>query len=92
LLNSPKGREREAALVRAPPLTLIATIPVAMRRAEVGDEGRVCMIANTPSDDLSFICIAGAAEIVRVPIGNGPKHITVARIPLAVVAGLRTPR
>jgi DNA-binding beta-propeller fold protein YncE len=80
-----------AALVRAPALTLIATIPVGDGPgwAEVGDAGRVCLIANTRSDDLSIISISNRAEIVRLPTGNGPKHITVARIPPAVLAAFK---
>lgn len=80
-----------AALVGAPALTLIATIPVgdAPGWAEVADAGRVCLMANARSDDLSIISVAKRAEIVRLPIGNGPKHITVARLPQAVVAALK---
>jgi DNA-binding beta-propeller fold protein YncE len=80
-----------AALVRAPDLTLIATIPVgdAPGWAETADNGRVCLIANTRSDDLSIISIAERKEIVRLPIGDGPKHITVARIPASVVAAIK---
>jgi DNA-binding beta-propeller fold protein YncE len=80
-----------AALVRAPALTLIATIPVgdAPGWAETADNGRVCLIANTRSDNLSIISIADRAEVVRLPIGNGPKHITVARLPAAVVAAFK---
>ena len=83
-----------AALVRAPALTLMATLPVgdAPGWAEVADGGRVCLIANTRSDDLSIISIPGRSEIVRLPIGNGPKHITVARIPAAVIASFRAQR
>lgn len=78
-----------AALVRTPALTLIATIPVGDGPgwAEVADNGGVCLIANTRSDDLSIISIANRAETTRLPTGNGPKHITVARIPTAVLAG-----
>ena len=81
-----------AALVRAPALTLIATIPVGDGPgwAEVGDAGRVCLIANTRSDDLSIISISNRTEIGRLPTGNGPKHITVARIPSAVLAAFKT--
>jgi DNA-binding beta-propeller fold protein YncE len=80
-----------AALVRAPELTLIATVPVgdAPGWAETADKGRVCLIANTRSDDLSIISIPERTEIVRLPIGKGPKHITVARIPASVVAALK---
>ncbi|MEP7270809.1 MAG: serine/threonine protein kinase [Acidobacteriota bacterium] len=80
-----------AALVRAPELTLIATIPVgdAPGWSETAQNGRVCLIANTRSDDLSIISISDRAEIVRLPIGNGPKHITVARIPASVIAAFK---
>jgi DNA-binding beta-propeller fold protein YncE len=80
-----------AALVRAPELTLIATIPVgdAPGWAEIADNGQVCLIANTRSDDLSIISIAKRTEIARLPIGDGPKHITVARIPASVIAAFK---
>ena len=80
-----------AALVRAPDLTLIATIPVgdAPGWAEVADKGRLCLVANSRSDDLSIISIPERTEIVRLPIGKGPKHITVALLPESVVAALK---
>ncbi len=80
-----------AALVSAPDLTLITTIPVgdAPGWAEVADNGSVCLIANTRSDDLSFISIPQRKEILRLPVGDGPKHITVARIPASVVAAVK---
>ncbi|HUQ89611.1 MAG TPA: hypothetical protein VM096_18760 [Vicinamibacterales bacterium] len=80
-----------AALVRAPALTLIAAVPVgdAPGWAEIADGGRVCLIANTRSDDLSFVSIADRKEVIRLPIGNGPKHITVARVPASVVAAAK---
>ena len=83
-----------AALVRAPELTLIATIPVgdAPGWAETADGGRLCLIANTRSDDLSIISIADRTEILRLPVGDGPKHITVARIPATVVAAAKARR
>jgi hypothetical protein len=72
-----------AALVRAPELTLITTIPVgdAPGWAETADAGRLCLIANTRSDDLSVISIADRKEILRLPVGDGPKHVTVSRLP-----------
>jgi DNA-binding beta-propeller fold protein YncE len=80
-----------AALVSAPDLKLIATIPAgdAPGWAETADNGRVCLIANTRSDDLSIISIPERKEIVRLPIGNGPKHITVAHLPASVVAAFK---
>jgi DNA-binding beta-propeller fold protein YncE len=82
------------ALVRAPALALITTIPVgdAPGWAEIADAGRICLIANTRSDDLSVISIPAHKEIVRLPIGNGPKHITVARLPASVVMAIKARR
>jgi DNA-binding beta-propeller fold protein YncE len=80
-----------AALVSAPDLKLLATIPVgdAPGWAETADSGNVCLIANTRSDDLSIISIRERKEILRLPIGDGPKHITIARIPESVLAAIK---
>jgi DNA-binding beta-propeller fold protein YncE len=80
-----------AALVSARDLKLIATIPVgdAPGWAEVADEGRMCLTANTRADNLSIISIPRRVEVVRLPIGNGPKHITVSRVPKAVIAAFQ---
>ncbi|HYE87734.1 MAG TPA: beta-propeller fold lactonase family protein [Vicinamibacterales bacterium] len=79
------------ALVRAPALELITTIAVGDGPgwAEFAQDGSVCLVANTRSDDLSIISIAERRELVRMPMDNGPKHITIARVPAAVVAGGR---
>lgn len=76
-----------AALVRAPELTLIATVPVgkAPGWAEMADHDRLCLIANTRSGDVSFISVAEGKELVRLKLGKGPKHIVVAQIPAAVI-------
>jgi hypothetical protein len=76
-----------AALVRAPELTLIATVKVGDSPgwAELADHDRVCLIANTRSDDLSFVSVAGRRELARLKVGDGPKHITVAKVPAAVL-------
>lgn len=80
-----------AALVRAPELTLITTIPVGDGPgwAETADNGRICLIANARSDDLSIISIPERKELLRLPTGNGPKHITVTRLPAAVLAAVK---
>jgi DNA-binding beta-propeller fold protein YncE len=79
-----------AALVRAPELSLIATIPVgdAPGWSEVAEGGRTCLVANTRSDDLSFISVAEREEVARLKLGDGPKHITVARVPARVLASV----
>ncbi len=77
-----------AALVRAPALTLIATVPVGDSPgwSELADRDRICLLANTRSDDLSFVSIAERRELARLKMGDGPKHITVARVPASVLA------
>jgi DNA-binding beta-propeller fold protein YncE len=81
-----------AALVNTKDLKLIATIPVgdAPGWSEVADEGRLCLTANTRADNLSIISIPRRAEVARLPIGNGPKHISVSHIPQAVIAAFRS--
>lgn len=82
-----------AALVRAPELTLIATVPVGDSPgwSELADGDRLCLTANTRSDDFSIVSVADRREVARLKLGDGPKHITVARVPNAVLAALRPP-
>ena len=83
------GRESNyAALVRAPELSLIKTVKVgdAPGWAEIADGGRVCLLANARSNDLSFVSIPAGAEVARLPMGKGPKHVRVAQVPSAVLA------
>ena len=79
-----------AALVRAPELTLIATVPVGDSPgwSELADRDRLCLIANTRSDDFSIVSVAERKELARLKLGDGPKHITVARVPSSVLAAL----
>jgi hypothetical protein len=56
-----------------------------VRPHEVTDDGRM-LIANIPSGEFS---IAKRAEVARLPIGSGPKHITVARMPKSVIAAFK---
>ena len=76
-----------AALVRAPALTLIATVPVGDSPgwSELADGDRLCLTANTRSDDLSIVSVAERKEVARLKLGDGPKHITVARVPSDVI-------
>jgi YVTN family beta-propeller protein len=75
------------ALVKAPELTLLATIPVgdAPGWAVMAEHDQLCIAANTRANTLSVISIADRKEIARVPVGKGPKHITVAELPQFVV-------
>ena len=75
------------ALVKAPELKLIKTIPVgdAPGWAELADQDRVCLTANTRDDTISFISTKDAKETLRLPAGKGPKHITIAHVPSEVL-------
>jgi hypothetical protein len=46
-------------------------------------------VANARSDDLSVISIPDAREVARLPMGDGPKHITIAHLPASVVAQVK---
>lgn len=83
-----------AALVRAPELTLIGTVKVgdAPGWAELADRDRVCLLANTRSDDLSIVSLRERKEVARLKLGDGPKHITVAGVPRGVLDALSAPR
>ena len=83
-----------AALVDARDLTLIATIPVGDGPgwAEVTHDGRFCLVTNTRAHDLSIISIASRSEVARLPMGKGPKHITMARLPADVVVAVKARR
>lgn len=77
-----------AAIVRSEALSLVTTIPVgdAPSWAEVTEDGWLCVLANTRSDDVSIIDLGTAEEIARIEAGRGPKHITIGRVPEALLA------
>jgi len=79
-----------AALVRAPAFELLATIPVgdAPGWSELAADDSVCLLANTRDDTVSFVSVAERKEVLRLPAGNGPKHITIAKIPAVVLASV----
>lgn len=79
------------ALVKAPALELIKTIPVGDTPgwSELADQDRVCLSANSRDNTISFISVTEAKEVLRLPAGKGPKHITIARIPSEVLAAAR---
>jgi DNA-binding beta-propeller fold protein YncE len=76
-----------AALVKAPELELIATIPVgdAPGWSEFAANDSICLLANTRDNTVSFVSVSERKEVLRLPAGKGPKHITVATIPAAVI-------
>ncbi len=88
-----------AALVRGADLSVIAVVPVgdAPSWSAFAQGGRVCLLANNRSDDLSIVALPGAdglqaQETHRIALGRGPKHITVGLVPEAVLAALARPR
>ncbi|MCW8196574.1 hypothetical protein F6455_17405 [Proteobacteria bacterium 005FR1] len=78
-----------AAIVEADDLSLVTTVPVgdAPSWAEVAQDGRLCILPNTRSDDISIVDLQQQAEIARVPAGRGPKHVTVGQIPSQILDG-----
>lgn len=85
------GRESDyVALVRAPELKLITTVKVgkAPGWADIADHGRLCLVPNARSNDLSIVSIPDKAEVARVPVGKGPKHVRVANVPTSVLAAM----
>ena len=79
-----------AVLVHAPDLSKMAVVKVgaAPGWAELGQGGRVCLLPNGRSNDLSIISIPGGVEVARVPVGRGPRHVRIANVPEAVLAAM----
>ena len=53
--------------------------------AAIGPGGRKCYVANTRADTLSVISIRKRREVKRLRLGDGPKQIEAARLPLRVL-------
>ncbi len=79
-----------AGLVAARDLELLATVPVgdAPSWSSLSADGRLCVLANTRSDDVSIVSLASRSEVARLPAGRGPKHITVGQVPVSVLERL----
>ena len=76
-----------AAIVRAEDLSLMHTIPLgnAPSWAALSSDDRLCVLANTRSDDVSIIDMQAGDELVRLKAGRGPKHISIGRVPEGVL-------
>ncbi len=68
-------------------LTPLATIPVgdAPSWAALDLSGQRCILPNTRSNDVSIISIDTPGELARVRVGAAPKHVTVGRVPAALL-------
>lgn len=51
-------------------------------------DGRLCLLANNRSDDVSIVDMDTLREIARLPAGRAPKHITIGDVPVEVLAGM----
>lgn len=80
-----------AAILHTADLSLVTTIPTgdAPSWSAITHDDRLCLIANTRSDDVSVIDLTGRREVARIPVGRGVKHITIGAIPAALVDTLR---
>lgn len=76
-----------AAFVDAENLSLKAVVNVgnAPSWSVFSQDGSLCLVANTRSDDVSFVSLEGKSEVARVAVGRGPKHITIGRIPIDLI-------
>lgn len=76
-----------AAVVATDDLELLATVPVgdAPSWAELDAAGTLCVLANTRSDDVSLVALDTFEEVARLAVGRAPKHVTVGRVPEAVL-------
>jgi DNA-binding beta-propeller fold protein YncE len=75
------------ALVKAPELELIATIPVddAPGWATIAQRDGTCIVPSTRADTISIISLAERKEVTRIKSGDGPKHVTIAMLPTDVI-------
>ena len=82
-----------AGIVAAPSLSVEATIPVgdAPSWAVLAQDDSLCLLPNTRSDDVSIIDLATRAEIARLKVGEGPKHISVGAVPVEVIGAVTAP-
>ena len=76
------------ALMDVADLRLVAQIevPDAPGWAATTPDGRHCFVPSTRADSLSVISYAGAREVKRVKLGDGPKQVEPARLPAAAIA------
>jgi YVTN family beta-propeller protein len=70
------------ALVSRERMTPTAIIDVgdAPSWAANSPDGRHCFVAATRDDSVSVISYAGAREVARIPVGQGPKYLLGARV------------
>ena len=55
--------------------------------ATTGPGGRRCFVPNNRDDTLSVISYRNREEVARIPVGDGPKHVEVGRVPKRVLNG-----
>lgn len=79
-----------AALVAAPSLEVTAIVPVgdAPSWSAITRDGRICVVANNRSDDVSLVDMEAGVETARITAGRAPKHITIGDVPLDVIDAL----
>ena len=77
-----------AAVLSTEGLALLGTIDVgdAPSWAALDAAGQTCVLANTRSDDVSFVSMATLQELARIKVGRAPKHVTIGRVPETALA------
>ncbi len=79
-----------AAILDRRTLGLQKTVPVgnAPSWSMFVPDSDVCLVANTRSDDVSFVSATDQNEAARVPVGRGAKHISIGRVPEDVLVAI----
>jgi YVTN family beta-propeller protein len=72
------------AIVRRRALSVKGIVPVGDEPAWAtsSDDGRYCFVPNRDSDDVSVISYRKPREIARIEVGDHPKRIRTARVPV----------
>lgn len=80
-----------AGIISVEPLALVATVPVsdAPSWSVIDTKNEMCLTANTRADEVSIVSLAQHEEVARIKVGRAPKHITVAQVPIDIVAAIR---
>ena len=61
------------------PMSLLAVVETgdAPSWSAVSADGENCVLPNTRSDDVSLVNLETRTESARIPVGRGPKHVTI---------------
>jgi YVTN family beta-propeller protein len=73
-----------AAIIDRASLRVQGIVPTGAKPywATASTDGRWCFLANSDSDDVSVVSFATATEVARIPVGDHPQRMRMARVDL----------